>query len=40
MLSEEDCIVLTSMTDVVNNVANGIGDTKVPIMLSDLEPPL
>jgi hypothetical protein len=34
MLSEEDCIVLASMT--VNNVTDAIHDTKVPIICSDL----
>ena len=33
MLSEENCIVLTSMTDDVNNVTDAIHDTKVPIMV-------
>jgi len=33
MLFEEDCIVLTSMTDAVNNVTDAIHDTKVPIMV-------
>jgi hypothetical protein len=36
MLSEEDCIILTSMTDAMNNVTDAIHDTKVPIMCSDL----
>jgi len=36
MLFEEDCIVLTSMTDVMNNVTDAIHDRKVPIMCSDL----
>lgn len=36
MLNEEDTVVLTSMTDVVNNVADAIRETKVDEVHPDL----
>ena len=36
LLSEDDCVVLSGMSQAVNNVADAIRDTKVPIVHPEL----